>query len=290
VQSQEARQETLENLRTQKTDTAKAGRRVLHLGQNEDIGVLELVSRETPPPLIAVGTEQAFFYTDNVLLTETERIKSIGWDGRFTLDLIPYSTYRWTPGITLDADLVRYENASPADFDGQTLTFFSSLSLNEERSWKWQISYSLWRLVASHGSEGEFYKQGELINSLSWYKPLNAAHNLQFEISGSLRWRHVSPSSLDRISADVEVGLWYQPFNDFEIFPFAGVSARDYYSYIGSGRRDVTVESGATATWWLYKNCALRGTFLWVGSYSTADTFDYAVILPSISLTASIPF
>jgi hypothetical protein len=79
VQSQEARQETLENLRTEKTDAAKAGRRVLHLGQNEDIGVLELVSRETPPPLIAVGTEQAFFYTDNVLLTETERIKSIGF-------------------------------------------------------------------------------------------------------------------------------------------------------------------------------------------------------------------
>src|SRR3954469_4497346 len=100
--AQEAPQQTIESLKTRNGTPGTGSEQTWRLTQNEDIGQIELVRREIPPPTLTLATAQSFFYTDNVLLTAGDRIKSIGWDGSFSAILIPYSTFRWRPSISAE--------------------------------------------------------------------------------------------------------------------------------------------------------------------------------------------
>jgi len=290
--AQEAPQQTLESLRPGKVAPGRPDQFTWPVSQNEDIGNIELVRKETPPPTLSVATAQSFFYTDNVLLTEANRIRSIGWNGWFNATLIPYSTFRWTPSIGLEQHLFRYNDSSSSDFDAQILTFASTLKLNEERTWSWTISYSLWRLYSVHGEDEEFYKQGELVNSLSWYRSLTEDGNLGLKLSTALAWRHVSPAQFDRVSAELGAGLVFYPLSTLEISPFVNVAARYYPTDTDAihNRRDFTLQSGANVTWRPYKNFSIGCAFAWVGNYSNVDTLDYAVLLPFVGVGAQVSF
>lgn len=290
--AQEAPQQTLESLRSGKAALGAASQFTWPLSQNEDIGNIELLRKEAPPPTLTVATVQSLFYTDNVLLTEANRIKSVGWNGWFKTTLIPYSTFRWTPSIGLDQHLFRYKDSSSSDFNAQILTLASTLKLNEERTWSWTISYSLWRLYSVHGEDADFYKQGELVNSLSWYHALTADGNFALTLSTALAWRHVTPGRFDRVSGELGAGLVFYPFKTVEFSPFVNVAARYYPTDTDTihNRRDFTLENGANLNWRPHKNVSLGCTFTWVGNYSNADTLDYSVLLPFVGVGAHLSF
>jgi hypothetical protein len=290
--AQEAPQQTIESLKTRKATPGIAAAQTWQLTQNEDIGQIELVRRETPPPTLTLATAQSFFYTDNVSLTERGRIESIGWDGWFGAVLVPWSTARWRPSISGEQHLFRYKNASQSDFDAQILTLASALSLNDERTWSWNFSYSLWRLYSGHADHHEFYKQGELVNSIGWYRPLSADPNLGLRLSTTLAWRHVTPSIYDRLSAESQAGLEYYPIPSLQIFPFVNVAGRYYPTDTSTirNRRDFNLQSGLSITWRPHKNIGISGAVSWVGNYSSSNTLDYDVLLPILGVGASVSF
>jgi len=292
IGAQEAPQQTIESLRTRPLTAGQQDEQKWQLTHNEDIGQIELVRKEPPPPTVTLATAQSFFYTDNILLTESDRIKSVGWNGWFNAVVIPYSTFRWTPSISVEQHLFRYNNSPASDFDAQILALGSALSLNEERSWSWNVSYSLWRLYSAHAGHSEFYKQGELANSLSWYRSLSDDESLRLRISTALAWRHVTPSNFDRLSAELGAGIEFYPIRSIQIFPFVNVAGR-FYPTDTDGvreRRDFTVQSGAAVSWRPHKNLNLSASFTWVGNYSSAERLNYDVVLPILGIAANISF
>jgi hypothetical protein len=290
--SQESRENTLQNLRRIRPDSSDVDQFERILSQNEDVGTLELVRKMTPPATLVFATAQSFFYTDNVLLTELDRIHSVGWYGWFSAALVPYSTDRWTPSVSLEQHLIRYDNNSPSDFDGQILSLASVLYLNEGKSCSWNASYALWRLYSAHGDENEFYKTGELANSISWYKPLTSDQTLALRTTGGVAWRHASPSFLNRVSTSVGAALSYFPVNSIEITSFVNLDLRFYTTDSAAihNRRDLRIQSGAGLTRWPHKRISLGASFIFTEDYSNNDKLDYEELLPSASVVASIHF
>jgi hypothetical protein len=290
--AQESREQTLESLRKTGAHTLTLDQVGRVLTQSEDIGTLELVKKTAPPSTLRLATAQSIFYTDNVLLTELDRIDSVGWYGWFNAVFVPYSTYRWTPSVSFEQHLIRYENSSSSDFDGQILSFASVLHLNESKTWSWSASYALWRLYSVHGAEKEFHKQGELANSIWWYLPLTPNQTLALRTTARAAWRHVSPSFLDRFSATVGTALSYVPIDSIEFAPFINFDLRFYPTdtAVIHDRRDFRIESGASLTWWPHKNISLGASFIFTENYSNNDRLDYEELLPSAGMAATIRF
>jgi hypothetical protein len=289
---QQSREQTLENLRKGKPENSILDKSGRVFASNEDIGTLEVVKKSLPPPTVALATSQSFFYTDNALLTETEQINSIGWHGSFNVVFVPYSTYRWIPSVSFEQHLFRYQNSSPTDFDAQILSLASVLHLNEKRTWSWSATYALWRLCSTHGDEKEFYKQGELANWISWYRPLTSDQTVALRSGMAVKWRHVTPSFLDRISTSVGASLSYAPINSIEIAPFVEVGLRFYPTdtAVIHDRRDFVIEPGVSLTWWPHKNISVGGSLTFIESFSNNDRLDYEVLFPSAGVSASIHF
>ena len=290
--AQDTRPETLDRLKPLPGLSREDRPDSFRYRQNDDVGLVRQVRKYPPPPTLSFITAQDFFYADNVYLSETGRKSSAGWSGWFAASYVPWSTYRWTPRVTLEQYLFRHASESPRDFDSQALTFASQFDLNEKKTWTWTLSYALERLNDAHGTHREFYKHGELENQIEWYRPLNQDGSVSLAVSYALAWRHVSPSFEDRIANKASLSLNYYPIGTLRLRPFVRAEVRFYPTDLApiQDRRDVIVEGGASVTWAPLRNFQLSATASWTRNHSSVSGLNYDLFLPIVGVAGSVSF
>lgn len=208
------------------------------------------------------------------------------------VQLVPYSTRRWTPSLAVEYFLYRYHEEPAHDFDGQVLSFGSQLDLSSDRSWVWDASYSLWRFVNVHGPSDAFYKEGLLENYFTWTRPLSSQPAVYFQASYGLSFRHASPSDFDRLENALVFSLYYLPWNDWELSAFVRPASRLYLTEDGRyrDRRDFHLESGLSIVWERWHNFSARSDISWAWNYSNTPDQDYRAVEPQVSVSAELAF
>ena len=239
-----------------------------------------------------MSSVQTFFFTDNVFLTETNARSSPAWNGRFRLSFVPYSTYQWTPRIGLEHHLVRYDDQSSEDFEGQTLSLSSRLDLTEEKTWFWDASLSLTRLESARASSGEFYRQASFANSLACFKRLSQKRPLYFLGAYDITWRQASPGIFDRLDYGLTLNLIYCPKSQLSIQPFIRPALHLYTTDTATerNRHDFNLSAGMSMAWTPCRNFSFSSAVAWTRNDSNAAAKDYSVTVPAVSVFASVGF
>jgi hypothetical protein len=290
--SQEARQESLESFRRRNVSTAEARGAVLLDQQSADIGELALVQKSPKAPLLSVSTVQSFFHTDNVFLSDSDRRESLAWHGQFLLDIVPYSTYQWTPRLRLEQNLVRYDRESSQDFNGQNPSLSSRIDLTEDKSWSWDTGFWLSRLVAAHTNSDVFYREVAFGNSLTYFKPVSRDRRLYFLGDVDLTWRHASPSEFDRLDYGLTLNLIYYARPQFSLQPFLRPALYLFTNDTAAqqNRHDFNLTAGLSGTWTPSRFLSLSSAVTWTRNHSSAAAQDYSVTVPAVSLFLSVQY
>lgn len=287
---QTSNQELLDQINESKKLPGASSDESLSFQPSQDIGTLEIIRKYPKPSTFTVFSAQTFFYTDNLFLTQGNTVDTFAWLGSIGASYVPYSTYRWTPRVTLDGSLMRYSRASRADFDAQTLTLESRLDLNENKTLSWDADISLRRLEGARSGVGEFYKHVEYNSSVSWVKSLTGKQSLFALTSFSLGGRQASPGTEDRLEAAVMASVVYRPCAKFELQPFVRPAFRYYDNDVPGSREDLNLYLGFNAFWKPIRALALGTGVLWTGNYSSRSGRDYDAWLPSATLSGRLEF
>jgi hypothetical protein len=258
--------------------------------QNAEIGVLEPAQYAPEPDMFQVYTTQTYYHTDNALLTPNPQ-EANAWIGDIGVSFVPYSTVHWTPRLTVDGALVRFDNVSPFDFNIQDVAFENSLGLTENNQLSWNFSVAALRAERREALPGEFYKHVEVVNNLNWLLPLDQAGRWVLQVSPGVAWRTAAPSSWNRLDTGALLGVLWFFSHSFAVEPFL----EGGYAYFPNdapglvGRRDVHVRSGLSLLWQAGRHVSVVASGYWFGNYSSAEAADYQ-ILPCVTLNARIGF
>lgn len=290
AQNQDSRSDVPDTIKRQNNVRGVQGATGISYEQNKDIGELRYVQRSAPPPTLSIYTLQGAFYTDNAFLTPQAGQGSFGWSGLFGAAVVPYSTIRWIPSISVERYMFRHTDAAAADYDTDALTFGNDLALNGARSVWWRASYSLWRFEAAHGSSSFFLKYGQLDNRLSWGQPITTS--LYLYETGGLEWRHATPGFYDRLTPYLELGLRHQVLNTMQISPYVRSEGRFYIHDVGliQGRKDFHLETGLLVQWSPTDYLRLSGSYFWRGNFSNFSALDYQENRPFAGVSVVLSF
>jgi hypothetical protein len=264
---------------------------LLQLRQSAETGTVEPVQREPVPDALTVFTTQDYYHTDNLFLTTPNPQHANAWFGTVGASFVPYSTYRWTPRLTVEASLVRFDQASRADYNSQALALNNRLGLTRDNLLSWYFDVSARRSEGEHAELGEFYKRVEVANSLNWYVPLDHTWRWALQLTPSVLWRNAHPDYEDRLDAVAFAGFMWWPSRVVTLEPFfeAGYAYYPNDSATLLDRRDVHLRAGLTLLWLLGSSNSVGLSAYWLGNYSSAAGADYQ-LLPYVSLGASFGF
>ena len=263
----------------------------LNLRQNAETGTLEPVVRAAEPDMLVLYTTQTYYHINNVFLTAANPQQANVWVGAVGLSFVPYSTYRWTPRLTLEGSLVRFDTVSRVNYNMQTVAFDNRLGLTDDNLLSWNFSASALRSESEQANPGEFYKRVEVVNNLNWFIPLDHNGRWFWHISPGLAWRSAEPSFENRLDAGGVLGLVWLPIPKLGLEPFF----EGGYAYFPNDaptlvdRRDVHLRGGASLFWNVSKHGAFTVSAFWLGNYSSASGANYQ-LLPSVTLNARIGF
>ena len=255
-----------------------------------ELGEIDLVSRVPKPKTFSFWTDQNLFYTSNAFLVPNRAEDTIFWNGHLAGSVVPYSTVNFTPRITFDQNFFRYDEFSILDFDSSSLQFDMKYDFKRDDSCFVNLSYTGAMLYSPQDDIGEFYTYGLVNGSFTHSRPLGQ-WPLNFWGTIGSTWRHGDPSDFDRVTAYLNLGLYYFPMATVQLSAFVRPELQCYlHEPISSSRRDFNFSTGLSASWIPNDYVSLGATVSFTGNYSSVDLRDYDVFLPSIFVAARVAF
>ena len=255
-----------------------------------ELGEIGVVNRRKKPKMFTFSTSQSLNFTSNAFLTQANERTAFFWNGRFDASFVPYATRNFTPRLTFEQTLFRYDHFSELDFDSQALRLDLRYNLTPDASWFLNGSYSRTRLFSQHPSIGEFYKFGLLEGSLTRFAPLGNLP-LYLGTTGGIYWRQGDPSAFDRVSGYLSALLISNLRENVQLSVFARPELQIYTNdAVRTTREDFNVSVGATASWSPLEYVTLSTTAAYVGNFSSVGPRRYDVLMPAIVVSASIAF
>jgi hypothetical protein len=264
---------------------------VLKFRQSAEAGTLEPVERAPVPDTFTVYTHQTYYHTDNLFLTAPNPQPANTWVGAFGLSVVPYSRYRWTPRLTAEEALVRFDRFSRVDYNAQTIALDNRLGLTDDNLLSWDFSASARRFEGERAGLGEFYKRVEVANDVNWFLFLDDARRWVFHASPGVSWRSAHPSFEDRLNAGAVVSILWFPNRALTFEPFfdGGYAYYPNDSTTLMDRRDVLLRGGVNCLWRITDRASLGASASWLRNDSSAAGADYQ-ILPDVTLRVVFSF
>jgi len=274
---------------------------------NSDLGQIGVVQTYPKPEMFTVSTSQQFFYTDNVFYTDAHygsgTIGSLAYLGSYTASFVPYSLRDWTPRISLQYNMVRYNSAASGDFDNENLSFSNQYVFSDDRSWSWNSSATLGNFTAPHNNDHQFYKEVVYDNQISKVMQFCKDTPLFFIAAYDLAYHQASPAIFDRLDNTLSLSLAYYPVPELSIGPYVRPGARTYFTngtyfvdgtfasgIAQSNRDDFNLAVGFDVTWQPWKYVSVSADFSHVNDYSNNSSLSYNDTTPGLSLTGTIKF
>lgn len=268
---------------------------------NSDLAGLQPVNKYPVPKTFTIATAQTVFWTDNAFLTnEGPQASSFGYSGRFLATYVPYSTYDWTPSISFEQQIVRYDRESILDFNAQTLRVASKYDLNPDKSWSWTAADSIQRLYTDRANLGQYYSQNLLENEIDYTHPIFGQTNLFFVGAYNIGWRLTDPNYYSRVDNSLLFSIVYLPVREVSLQAYARPAI---YAYTDNnefntattelypqGRTDYNIALGTMVTYSPIKEVSLNANFNWIGNYSNLGDREYRTISPALTLSGAVGF
>ncbi len=138
----------------------------------------------------------------------------------------------------------------------------------------------------------EFLKQGWLTTRLTWSHPISPQGDVYFLGSYEFGWRHASPSHYDRLESTLMLSLALYPADTWWIQPYVFCEGFLYPNDTDTqtDRRDFRVTPGISITWEPVEHVSVESGFVWLRNYSNNHERNFEVLMPGITLEASIGF
>jgi hypothetical protein len=272
---------------------------------NSDLGQIGVVQTFPKPEMFTLSTSQQFFYTDNVFYTsqKTGTVGSLAYLGSYTASYVPYSLRDWTPRISLQYNMVRYNSVASGDFDNENASFSSQYVFGDDRSWTWGSSATLANFTDPHQNDHQFYKEVVYDNQVSNVQQVCKSVPIFFVAAYDLAYHQASPAIFDRLDNSLSLSFVFYPIPELSISPYLRPGARTYFvngTYFPSGtfttgiaqtdRDDFNLAVGLDVTWQPWKYVAFSADFTHDEDYSNNSYLGYSDTQPGISVTGTIKF
>jgi hypothetical protein len=266
---------------------------------NSDLGQIGIVQTYPKPEMFTLSTSQQFFYTDNVFYTNEHSgtIGSLAYLGSYTGSFVPYSLRDWTPRVSLQYNMVRYNSAAAGDFDNYNASFSSQYVFGDDRSWTWNASINLAQFTDPHVNDHQFYSEVVYDNQISNVRQLFKDTPLYFIGSYDIAYHQANPGIYDRLDNTLSFDLFYYPIPELSLGPYVRPGARIYMTNgavtpgnIQNDRDDFNLAVGFDVTWQPCKYVSLSADFSHVNDYSNNSALGYSNTTPGLGLTATIKF
>ncbi len=189
---------------------------------DQDLGEIGVVQKFPKPAMFTFSTAQQLFYTDNVFYSDANPVGSTAYLGSYTGSFVPYSLRDWTPRISLQYNMARYDRAAAGDFDNENLAFSSQYVFTEDRSWSWTATVNLSRFTAPHSNDQEFYKEVVYDNQITHVEQLLKDVPLFFIGAYDIAFHQADPAIFDRLDNTLSFSLAYYPIPKSASAPSCG--------------------------------------------------------------------
>jgi len=266
---------------------------------SKDLGEISPVQKFPKPPMFTFSTAQQVFYTDNVFYTDSNPVGSTAYLGSYSGSFVPYSLRDWTPRITLQYNMVRYDRTSSADFDNENIAFSSQYVFTEDRSWSWTTAVDLSRFTSPHGTENEFYKEVVYDNQISHVETLSKEDHVFFVGGFDVAYHQADPAIFDRLDTTLSFSIVYYPIPEVSISPFVRPGGR-FYTTDGTvfaaaattqhDRKDFNLSEGLDVTWRPCEYVSLSADILRSDDYSSSSGLSYSNTIPGFDVAGSFSF
>jgi hypothetical protein len=266
---------------------------------NKDLGEISPVQTFPKPAMFTVATVQQVFYTDNVFYTDANRVGSTAYLGSYTASFVPYSLRDWTPRISLQYNMARYDRAAAGDFDNENLALSSQYVFSEDRAWSWTTTVDLSRFTAPHLNGTEFYKEIVYDNQITYVKQLLKDDPLFFVGAYDLAYHQANPAIYDRLDNTLSFSVAYYPIPELSIGPFVRPGARTYVTdgtvalstpVTQHDRNDFNLSEGLDVTWRPCEYVSLSADVVHTDDYSSSAGLSYYDTIPGFDVTGTISF
>ena len=266
---------------------------------DKDLGEISPVQKFPKPEMFTFSTAQQVFYTDNVFYTDANRIGSTAYLGSYTASFVPYSLRDWTPRITAQYNMARYDRAAAGDFDNENLALSSQYVFTEDRAWSWTATVNLSRFTAPHLNDNEFYKEVVYDNQITYVKQLIKDTPLFFIGAYDLAYHQANPAIYDRIDNTLSLSVAYYPIPEVSIGPFVRPGARTYTTdgtvalstpVTQHDRNDFNLSEGLDVTWSPCEYVSLSADVIHTDDYSSSTGLSYYDTIPGFDVAGTIKF
>jgi hypothetical protein len=266
---------------------------------NSDLGQVEVVRKFPKPDMFTASVTQQGFYTDNVFYSDAAPVGSFAYLGSYNVSYVPYATRDWTPRISAQYNMVRYDRAASGDFDNENLVLSSTYVFSNDRTWSWTAAVDLSRFTAPHAADHEFYQEVDYDNQVahSWQifrdSPELKETPLFFVSTYELDYHQASPSMYDRLDNAVYLGLAWYPLPQLSLTPFVRPEARNYFTNVTgvqTGRNDFNLSEGLTVSYQPIKYLNVSANIIHTDDYSNNKGLNYSSTIPGIALTGTYSF
>ncbi len=101
------------------------------------MGDIKIVQEYPKPEMFTFAVTQEFYYTDNVSYVHDNPQGSAAYVGSYTASYVPYSMRDWTPRLTVQYNMFRYDTLPAGDFDNEQAVASSNYVFGDGRDWSW---------------------------------------------------------------------------------------------------------------------------------------------------------
>jgi len=279
-----------------------------------DLGDIEPVQRYPKPAMLTFSTLQEYFHTDNVFYTHRGDLASSAYLGGYSGSYVPYSLRDWTPRVTLQYNMVRYDAVTAGNFDNENGLFSSQYVFGGDRAWTWTAAVNLARFTqASSSTDHEFYKEVVYDNQVAHTNKLMDNVPLFLITAFDVAYHQTTPDTYTRIDNTLSVNLTWTPVSEVSLSLYARPSYRIYFNdtpdmnessfqdttgtiypatHVGGqhDRADFNIMSGFDVTYTPIKYFSVSADFNTAEDYSNNSGLSYDQMSPGISLTGTYKF
>ena len=259
---------------------------------DQTLGDIKIVQEYPKPEMFTFTTTQEFFYTDNVSYVHDNPQGSAAYAASYTGSFVPYSTRDWTPRLTVQYNMFRYDSESSGDFDNEQAVASSNYVFGTGRDWSWTAGVAASRYTAPHVGDDEFYREMIYDNFVTRVLPLSTDTPLNLVMTYDIAYHQASPSVFDYLSNGLVITLVYNPIPEITIAPYINPAVRSFFTNTPTqnDREDAHLVEGLDVGWQPWEYVSLDASIYHVNDYSNSSALSFNYTIPGVSLSGQYKF